>query len=108
VENFSYVFQTSGSDSKSISREQMRSFKKVWAEYSNPKTGYLERPRFAAFFSVSYSSRANLCHILEHLGSNRNLAEFLKSASILWNLAFATLFLLAKWMTLSQRSRTLT
>jgi len=51
VDNFSYVFQTSRSGSKSISREQMRSFKKVWAEYSNPETGYLERSRFAAFLS---------------------------------------------------------
>jgi hypothetical protein len=52
VENFSYVFQASGSGSKSITREQMRAFKKVWAEFSNQKTGYLERHRFAAFFSV--------------------------------------------------------
>lgn len=53
VENFSYVFQASGSGSRSISREQMRSFKKVWAEISNQNTGYLERPQFAKFFSVS-------------------------------------------------------
>ncbi|KAF9039224.1 high-affinity cell membrane calcium channel [Panaeolus papilionaceus] len=51
VENFSYVFQASGSGSKSISREQMRSFKKVWAEVANQKTGYLERHRFSAFFA---------------------------------------------------------
>ncbi|KDR66929.1 hypothetical protein GALMADRAFT_258813 [Galerina marginata CBS 339.88] len=50
VENFSYVFQASGSGSKSISREQMRSFKKIWGEFSNQKTGYLERQRFGAFF----------------------------------------------------------
>ncbi|KAF9005006.1 Ion transport protein-domain-containing protein [Cyathus striatus] len=50
VENFSYVFQASGSGAKSISREQMRAFKKVWAEFSNQKTGYLEKPKFAAFF----------------------------------------------------------
>jgi len=49
VENFSYVFQTSGG-SKSITRAQMRSFKKVWAEFANPKTGYLERSRFVPFF----------------------------------------------------------
>ncbi len=58
VDNFSYVFQTSGG-AKSITREQMRSFKKVWAEFANPKTGYLERNRFAAFFSVSALSRRN-------------------------------------------------
>ncbi|KAJ7186710.1 Ion transport protein-domain-containing protein, partial [Mycena filopes] len=49
VENFSYVFQTSGS-SKSITRAQMRSFKKVWAEFANPKTGHLERSHFVPFF----------------------------------------------------------
>jgi hypothetical protein len=52
VKNFSYFFQASGR-TRSISREQMRCFKKVWAQFSNPKTGYLERPQFAAFFSVS-------------------------------------------------------
>jgi len=52
VENFSYVFQASGSGSNSISREQMRSFKKIWAEFANRKTGYLERGQFAKFFSV--------------------------------------------------------
>ncbi|KAG5336000.1 hypothetical protein C0989_012339 [Termitomyces sp. Mn162] len=50
VENFSYVFQTSAGGAKSITREQMRSFKKVWAEFANPKTGYLERHRFVPFF----------------------------------------------------------
>ena len=51
VENFSYVFQmTSGA--KSVTREEMRAFKKVWAEYANPRTGFLERQYFSAFFSV--------------------------------------------------------
>ncbi|KAJ6629913.1 Ion transport protein-domain-containing protein [Mycena sp. CBHHK59/15] len=50
VENFSYVFQTSSS-SKSITRAEIRSFKKVWAEFANPKTGYLERSRFVPFFA---------------------------------------------------------
>ncbi|KAK7445064.1 calcium channel protein [Stygiomarasmius scandens] len=49
VDSFSYVFQTSGG-AKSITREQMRAFKKVWAEYANPKTGYLERGNFVTFF----------------------------------------------------------
>jgi voltage-dependent calcium channel len=53
VENFSYVFQTSTGGAKSITREQMRSFKKVWAEFANPQTGYLERPQFVRFFGVS-------------------------------------------------------
>ncbi|KAH6905112.1 high-affinity cell membrane calcium channel [Coprinopsis sp. MPI-PUGE-AT-0042] len=50
VENFSYVFQASGSGAKSITREQMRAFKKLWATCSNPKTGYLERQNFTKFF----------------------------------------------------------
>ncbi|GLB42802.1 putative calcium channel [Lyophyllum shimeji] len=51
VENFSYVFQTSAGGAKSITREQMRSFKKVWAEFANPRTNYLERHRFVPFFA---------------------------------------------------------
>ncbi|KAH9916480.1 Ion transport protein-domain-containing protein [Fomitopsis serialis] len=49
VESFYYVFQMSGG-SKSITREEMRNFKKVWAAFANPKTGYLERDRFVPFF----------------------------------------------------------
>ena len=57
VENFSYVFQTTGG-AKSITREEMRAFKKVWAEFANQKTGFLERNNFVPFFAVclSYSS----------------------------------------------------
>lgn len=51
VESFYYVFQMTGG-AKEITREEMRAFKKVWAEFANPKTGYLERhvliPSFAA------------------------------------------------------------
>ncbi|GJE94122.1 Ion transport protein-domain-containing protein [Phanerochaete sordida] len=50
VESFNYVFQMTGG-SKEITREEMRSFKKVWAEFANPKTGYLERHKFVPFFS---------------------------------------------------------
>ena len=60
VENFSFVFQASGG-TRSISREQMRSFKKVWAELSNKETGYLERSQFAAFFSVSLQEKPLTC-----------------------------------------------
>ncbi|KAL7278048.1 hypothetical protein ACG7TL_008012 [Trametes sanguinea] len=49
VESFYYVFQMSGG-AKSITREEMRAFKKVWAEFANPKTGYLERANFVRFF----------------------------------------------------------
>lgn len=51
VESFYYVFQMS-SGAKSITREEMRAFKKVWAEFANPKTGYLERANFVRFFGV--------------------------------------------------------
>ncbi|KAH9939624.1 Ion transport protein-domain-containing protein [Epithele typhae] len=49
VESFYYVFQMSGG-AKSITREEMRAFKKVWAEFANPRTGYLERHNFVRFF----------------------------------------------------------
>ena len=52
VESFSYVFQLVGG-TKSITREEMRSFKKVWAEYANPRTGYLEAPNLEKFLGVS-------------------------------------------------------
>jgi voltage-dependent calcium channel len=54
VENFSYVFQLAGG-AKSVDREQMRAFKKVWAEFANQRTGYLERPKFVPFFAVCRS-----------------------------------------------------
>ncbi|KIM51695.1 hypothetical protein SCLCIDRAFT_33242 [Scleroderma citrinum Foug A] len=48
VENFSYVFQSTGG-AKSITRREMRSFKKIWAEFSNAKTGQLDRQKIAPF-----------------------------------------------------------
>jgi hypothetical protein len=32
----------------------MRAFKKVWAEFADQKTGYLESSRFVPFFGVSF------------------------------------------------------
>ncbi|KAI0086810.1 Ion transport protein-domain-containing protein [Irpex rosettiformis] len=49
VESFNYVFQMAGG-AKEITREEMRAFKKLWAEVANPKTGYLERSKFVSFF----------------------------------------------------------
>ncbi|KAJ3901512.1 Ion transport protein-domain-containing protein [Lentinula edodes] len=49
VDSFSYVFQASGG-SRAITREEMRAFKKVWAEFASPQTGYLERSQFVPFF----------------------------------------------------------
>lgn len=51
VENFSYVFQLTGG-AKSITRDEMRAFKKAWAKFANPKTQHLERSRFVPFFAV--------------------------------------------------------
>ncbi|KAG6337189.1 hypothetical protein ID866_1903 [Astraeus odoratus] len=48
VENFSYVFQSTGG-AKSITRREMRSFKKIWAEFYNAKTGQLERQNIGPF-----------------------------------------------------------
>lgn len=51
VESFSYVTQQAGG-SRSITREEMRSFKKIWAEFANHNTGYLEKRNFIPFFAV--------------------------------------------------------
>lgn len=51
VENFSYVFQSSAASTKSITREEMRAFKKVWAELADPKSGYLPPNQFGRFFT---------------------------------------------------------
>lgn len=51
VENFSYVFQTTGG-AKSITREEVRAFKQVWAQFANQQTGFLERSQFGRFFHV--------------------------------------------------------
>jgi hypothetical protein len=55
VENFSYVFQLTGG-TKSITRDEMRAFKKAWAKFANPKTQHLERNRFVPFFAVRLSA----------------------------------------------------
>jgi hypothetical protein len=52
VENFSYVYQTTGG-AKSVTREEMRAFKDVWEEFANPKTELLERAKLVPFFGVS-------------------------------------------------------
>lgn len=50
--NFSYVFQLYGRV-KSINREDMRGFKKAWADIDIQRTGYLKRRQLAPFFAVS-------------------------------------------------------
>lgn len=49
VENFSFVFQLTGD--VSITREEMRSFKKVWAEFDPDRTGYIPSKSLVSFFS---------------------------------------------------------
>jgi Ca2+-binding EF-hand superfamily protein len=55
IENFSYVFQAYGKVTN-IDREQMRSFKKIWAEFDAERTGYLQRKDIVRFFGASRSS----------------------------------------------------
>jgi len=52
VESFSYVFQLVGG-AKSITREEMRAFKKVWAEFADQQTGYLDMKNLVPFLGVS-------------------------------------------------------
>ncbi|KAG6372714.1 Ion transport protein-domain-containing protein [Boletus reticuloceps] len=73
VESFSYVFQSTGGLLKSITRHETRAFKKAWAQFSDPKTGLLERPNLVPFlakldgvFEVRiYPSHYSISSILE-------------------------------------------
>ncbi|ORX40063.1 Ion transport protein-domain-containing protein [Kockovaella imperatae] len=49
VESFRYVYQMPGH--ASLNREEMRSFKKLWAEFDTERTGYIRRKDFVRFFS---------------------------------------------------------
>ncbi|KAF8337378.1 Ion transport protein-domain-containing protein [Cantharellus anzutake] len=48
VENFSYVFQLAGP--VSVTREEMRAFKKVWTEFDPTRRGYIRKEDFSKFF----------------------------------------------------------
>lgn len=48
------MYQTTDG-AKDVTREEMRAFKKVWAEFANQKTGLLERAQLGPFFYVSFS-----------------------------------------------------
>ena len=50
VDNFSYVYQQQGTES--LTREQMRAFKKTWAEFDPESTGYLRRDKIGSFLGV--------------------------------------------------------
>ncbi|WVO12615.1 hypothetical protein L204_100220 [Cryptococcus depauperatus] len=49
VESFAYVYQLPGKSS--LNREDMRAFKKLWAEFDTERAGYLRRKDFVKFFS---------------------------------------------------------
>ncbi|KAG8797574.1 calcium channel protein, partial [Serendipita sp. 399] len=49
VENFSYIYQTKRN--QTLNREEMRSFKKVWAMFDPSSTGYLHRQRIVPFLA---------------------------------------------------------
>ncbi|KAI9570096.1 Ion transport protein-domain-containing protein [Boletus coccyginus] len=51
VQSFSYVFQSTGGALKSITRREIRAFKKAWAQFSDPNTGLLERPNLVPFLA---------------------------------------------------------
>ncbi|OCF43572.1 high-affinity cell membrane calcium channel [Kwoniella heveanensis CBS 569] len=49
VESFAYVYQRPGGSS--LNREEMRAFKRLWAEFDTERTGYIRRRDFIRFFS---------------------------------------------------------
>ena len=99
VENFSYVYQTTGG-AKSVTREEMRAFKKVWAEFANPRTELLERAQLVPFFGVSFYFIFELgCgrpRVVIETSCVRNWAVSLKSESTRPSLVFGTYWLLVR------------
>ena len=72
VENFSYVFQLTGG-AKSITRDEMRAFKKAWAKFANPKTQQLEKNRFVSFFAVRPTAIPSPCLMFPTPGTKRDI-----------------------------------
>lgn len=50
IDNFSYVYQIAGKSSL-VSRDEMRKFKRVWAQVDTKQGGYIQRKDFSKFFS---------------------------------------------------------
>lgn len=50
VENFSYIYQQRRNST--LNREEMRSFKKVWAIFDPRSTGFLEHKKIVPFLAV--------------------------------------------------------
>ena len=59
------MYQTTGG-AKDVTREEMRAFKKVWAEFANQKTGLLERAQLGPFFYVSFFPSAVASRLIRH------------------------------------------
>lgn len=99
VENFSYVFQTSGGGAKSITREEMRSFKKIWGEFANVKTGLLERGSFVKFFGKLngafevriYPSEYNIRKIANTVRTGPDTVDAVKLDAILSTIDYAAI-----------------
>ncbi|KIM32076.1 hypothetical protein M408DRAFT_63194 [Serendipita vermifera MAFF 305830] len=49
VENFSYIYQQRRN--QTLNREEMRAFKKVWAQFDQSSTGYLSRDKIVPFLA---------------------------------------------------------
>ncbi|BEI83049.1 hypothetical protein CcaverHIS002_0309170 [Cutaneotrichosporon cavernicola] len=70
VQSFSYVYQMPGS--ATLDREQMRSFKRAWAQIDVERTGYIKRKDCARFLSMLngvfevrlYPTEYNVPHLL--------------------------------------------
>ncbi|GAA5943198.1 hypothetical protein JCM10213_006241 [Rhodosporidiobolus nylandii] len=80
IENFSFVFQ-SYNKVTSINREQMRSFKKVWAQFDPERTGHLQPRdvgpflhRLTSVFEVKIYRDEWSCHALQ-AGARRDPTE---------------------------------
>lgn len=51
VENFSYVFQIYGKV-RTINREQMRGYKRVWQQFDPERTGFMQKKDIVPFLGV--------------------------------------------------------
>ena len=52
----------------------MRAFKKVWAEFANQKTGFLERNRFVPFFAVCSAATHFIMKLAIHIALCQKLS----------------------------------
>ncbi|KAF9447124.1 hypothetical protein P691DRAFT_761036 [Macrolepiota fuliginosa MF-IS2] len=82
VDNFSFAFRASGISDNLALHEQMRVFKKLWAEYASP-LGYLERRAIGPFFSrlsgvfevKTYPTEFSISNIISACSDNRQTSS---------------------------------